>query len=226
MAEGTLVVTGASDTACSALGAGAVESGALLLTLSSGGQLVQPIEEVCVDAHGRIHTFCSALEPGAGLGWYQMGATLSAGLALRWLRDEAFGLQGKDAYERMSAWAGECSPGAGGLLFLPYLSGERTPYMDPAARGVFLGLTAQHGRAELARSVMEGVTLACYDAYSVLAEMGAKPDSVILGRGRGAQRRVAPNRGGCVWAAGAPAGHIRAVGDGGGDTGRCGNRLV
>ena len=81
------------------------------------------------------------------------------------------------------------TPGANGLLFLPYLTGERTPHMDPQARGVFLGLTAQHGRAELARAVMEGVTFACYDAYAVLAELGAGPDAVILAGG-GARSRV------------------------------------
>jgi xylulokinase len=92
-------------------------------------------------------------------------------------------LRGADAYERISTWAGESQPGAHGLLFLPYLAGERTPHMDPYARGVFLGLTAQHGRAELARAVMEGVVLACYDAYTVLAELGASPDAVVLAGG-------------------------------------------
>lgn len=180
---GIPVVTGAADTACSALGAGAIDPGLLLLTLSSGGQLLQPIGEVCVDIKGRIHTFCSALEPVDGPGWYQMGAILSAGLALSWLRNEVFAVGGEDAYERMSAWASESPPGAHGLLFLPYLAGERTPHMDPHARGMFLGLTAQHGRGHLVRAVMEGVTLACYDAYGVLAELGASPEGIILAGG-------------------------------------------
>ena len=186
---GLPVVTGAADTPCSALGAGVVDTGTLLMTLSSGGQIMQPLADVRVDSLGRIHTFCSALEPEEGAGWYQMGAILAAGLALRWLRDEVLGLQGADAYERITAWAGETPAGARGLLFLPYLSGERTPHMNPQARGVLLGLTGQHGQRELARAVLEGVTLACYDAYGVLAELGASPDAVVLAGG-GARSRV------------------------------------
>ena len=185
---GLPVVTGAADTACSALGAGVVEPGEMLLTLSSGGQLLQPLTEVRVDPLGRAHTFCSALEPEEGAGWYQMGAILAAGLALRWLRDNVLGLTGADAYERMTAWAGEAPPGAGGLLFLPYLSGERTPHMNPEARGALLGLTGRHGRCEIARAVLEGVTFACYDAFSVLAELGAHPAAVVLAGGGAASR--------------------------------------
>ena len=185
---GLPVVTGAADTACSALGAGVVEPGEMLLTLSSGGQLLQPLTEVRVDPLGRVHTFCSALEPEEGAGWYQMGAILAAGLALRWLRDNVLGLTGADAYERMTAWAGETPPGSGGLLFLPYLSGERTPHMNPEARGALVGLTGRHGRREIARAVLEGVTLACYDAYSVLAELGAHPAAVVLAGGGAASR--------------------------------------
>ena len=181
---GATVVTGAADTACSALGAGAVHPGRLLLTISTGGQLILPVETVQVDPRGRIHTFCAALEPGPGLAaWYQMGAVLSAGMALRWLRDNVLGLAGEDAYARMTGWAGAAPPGADGLLFLPYLAGERTPHMDPAARGLFLGLTVQHGRGELVRAVLEGVTFACFDAFQVLAELGPPPDQVILAGG-------------------------------------------
>lgn len=181
---GTPVVTGAADTACSLLGAGVLEAGDLLLTLSTGGQLVQPARTPAVDRAGRIHTFCSAQEPGDGrAAWYQMGATLAAGLALRWLRDAVLGVSGADAYERMLTWAGETPPGARGLLFLPYLVGERTPHMNPHARGVFFGLGLEHGRGELVRAVVEGVTLACADAFAVLVELGAAPRRVVLAGG-------------------------------------------
>lgn len=187
---GTPVVTGAADTACSLLGAGATAPGALLLTLSTGGQLVLPAASVEVDRKGRIHTFCSALEERAGQApWYQMGAILAAGLALRWLRDNVLGLMGTDAYAQVTAWAGESPVGADGLLFLPYLVGERTPYMDPLARGAFFGLTLRHGRPELARAVLEGVSFACYDAFCVLDELGAAPQRVLLAGG-GAQSRL------------------------------------
>jgi xylulokinase len=112
-----------------------------------------------------------------------MGAILAAGLALRWLREQVFGWQQDNAYERMLALAAEVAPGAAGLLFLPYLLGERTPHMNPDARGLWLGLTLEHGQAELARAVVEGVTLACYDAYAVLAEVGVAAERIVLAGG-------------------------------------------
>jgi xylulokinase len=112
-----------------------------------------------------------------------MGATLNAGMALRWLRDSVFGWHYPDAYDVMNVAAAAVSPGADGLLFLPYLVGERSPHMDPTARGAFFGLTLRHGQGELVRAVMEGATFACYDAYGVLAELGVHSKSVILAGG-------------------------------------------
>jgi xylulokinase len=188
--EGTQVVVGAADTASSALGTGIVSPDTLLMTISTGGQIVLPATDVSVDPKGRIHTFCSAVEPAPGqAGWYQMAATLCAGMALRWLRDYVFNLPEPDAYSQMAAWAESAGLGARGLLFLPYLVGERSPHMDPTARGVFLGLRADHGRAELVRAVMEGVILACYDAYQVLTELGANPINLVMAGG-GARSRL------------------------------------
>jgi xylulokinase len=187
---GIPVVIGAADTASSAAGAGITDRETLLLTISTGGQMVLPATDVNVDGGGRIHTFCSAFEPASGrAGWYQMAATLSAGMAMRWLRDQVFALQPEDAYGQMTAWAETAPPGARGLLFLPYLVGERSPHMDPSARGLFLGLTVDHGRAELVRAVMEGVTLACSDAYQVLAQLGAAPQRLVMAGG-GARSRL------------------------------------
>ena len=190
---GVPVVTGAADTACGALGAGTVDGRTLLLTISTGGQIVLPAPEVEVDRAGRVHTFCGALAPGPDqAGWYQMAAILCAGMALRWLRDQVFCVPGRPdgaAYARMVAWAEPVPAGARGLLFLPYLAGERTPHMDPQARGLFLGLTVGHGRAELVRAVLEGVVLACYDAYLVLAELGARPERIVVAGG-GARSRL------------------------------------
>lgn len=181
---GIPAVAGAGDAPASLLGAGVFRPERLLLTISSGGQLILPVDEVQVDRAGRLHTFCSALEPIPGqAGWYKMGAILAAGLALRWLRDQALGLSPSDGYEQMTVLASQAPLGARGLIFLPYLIGERTPYMDPLARGCFLGLTLQHGRAELIRAVMEGVTLACYEAYLALVETSAPPQVVILAGG-------------------------------------------
>jgi len=181
---GIPVVTGGADTACSALGAGIVDNQSLLLTVSTGGQVVLPRREIHVDPKGRIHTFCGALSTeGQGANWYQLAASLSAGMNLRWLRDQVFGVSGEGIYDRMTKWAESVPPGTNGLLFLPYLEGERTPHMDPQARGVFLGLTTSHGQASLVRAVLEGVALAFYDAYQVLVELNAKPQRIIMAGG-------------------------------------------
>jgi xylulokinase len=181
---GTPVVTGAADTACSMLGAGVSHPDSLLLTLSTAGQLILPAMDVQPDLLGRIHTFCSALRPGDDqAGWYKMGGILSAGLSLRWLRDNVFRLTAADAYERMTSWAEDIPAGANGLLFLPYLIGERTPHMDPNARGIFIGLSLNHGQADLVRAVMEGVSLACKEAFKVLAATGDIPSRIIMAGG-------------------------------------------
>lgn len=180
---GLPVIAGAADTACGMLGAGATDPHTLIVNLSTGGQLVRPAAAPDVDRAGRIHTFCSALDPESGAGWYQMGAALCVGMALRWLRAQVLGLQGADAYERLTSLAAPVAPGAGGLLFLPYLVGERTPHMDPHARGAFLGLTTAHGQPELARAVLEGATFACYDAFQVLRAVGGEQRRVVLAGG-------------------------------------------
>jgi xylulokinase len=161
----------------------------MLLTIGSGGQALVPSHAPAIDLGGRMHTFCSTFEPGpAHAGWYQMGATMVAGLALRWLRDDVFNLALNDGYEEMNSWATEVPPGAEGLLFLPYLAGERTPHMNPRARGMFLGLTSRHRRGHLTRAVMEGVTLALYDAYDVLRKAGANPLTAVIAGGGGRSR--------------------------------------
>lgn len=181
---GTLVVTGTADTAASLLGAGIVDAETLLLSLSTGAQVMTPSDVFAPDPSGRSHTFCSALEPtGGSPGWYQMGATLAAGMAMRWLRDEVLRLPAAGAYERMTAMAERSPLGARGALFLPYLVGERTPHMDAAARGAFLGLTSQHESGDMVRAVMEGVTLATYDAFQVLRETGASPQRIVMAGG-------------------------------------------
>jgi xylulokinase len=184
LTEGTPVVAGGADAPLAALAAGVVDPGTALLTISSGSQVIVPTREVRVDPLGRIHAWCSCLEPAAsGTGWYQMGATMVSGLAMRWLRDRILALSGDDAYDQMTSWAARTPPGAGGLVFLPYLAGERTPHMDPQARGLFLGLTAEHDRGHLTRAVIEGATLALYDAFGVLVSLGASPNQAILAGG-------------------------------------------
>ena len=182
--SGIPVVVGGGDTPIGMLGAGLTDRETFLLTLSTGGQLAVPVADPTVDPTGITYTYCSVLPPSPGTaGWYRMAAILSAGLALRWLRDEVFELQGADAYARMLEMADTVPPGSRGLVFLPYLAGERSPHLDPSARAVFLGLTASHGRAELARAVVEGITLGCYDASRVLADSGRLGSMITLAGG-------------------------------------------
>jgi xylulokinase len=179
---GIPLIAGAADTASSLLGAGITSANELLLTISTGGQLVLPAYEFNVEKLGRMHTFCSALEPDVQqAGWYLMSATLSAGQSLHWLRDNVLKTGGD--YEQMTSWAEKAKIGAEGLIFWPYLLGERSPLMDPQARGMFIGLTTRHGKEELVRSVMEGVVFSLYDAYQVMVAAGIHPERIILAGG-------------------------------------------
>lgn len=183
---GIPVAGGGGDAPLAALAAAATTSDTLLLTISTGSQAILPASEPIVDPLGRIHTWCS-LAPTASVlpGWYQMGATLASGRALRWLRDD---LLAGNAPPLESSVAG-VAPGSNGLIFLPYLNGERTPHMDPEASGAFIGLRAHHGPAELSRAVMEGAAFALFDAFEVLRALGGAPNRIVLAGG-GARSRT------------------------------------
>jgi xylulokinase len=184
LATGIPVVIGTGDAPSGLLGAGIVDPATMLLSLSTGAQVMAPDDAFHPDRQGRTHAYCAALEPSPGHpGWYQMGATLVAGMALRWLRDEMLQLPVAGAYERMMAWAEKSPLGSRGLLFLPYLVGERSPHMDSRARGAFLGLAAHHDHGDVVRAVMEGVTFACRDAFAALRETGARPERIVLAGG-------------------------------------------
>lgn len=188
--QGIPVATGAGDVACGLLGAGVTSGEHLLVTISTGGQIVLPAKHPVVDLQGRIHTFCSALTGDKNAaGYFMLGAILSAGNSLRWLRDQVFGLEPAGSYQQLAEWAGNAPAGSGGIIFLPYLTGERTPHMDAEARGALLGLSIEHGREEISRAVMEGVAYACRDAFSVLYELGARPETIIMAGG-GAQSHL------------------------------------
>lgn len=177
---GIPVSGGVADAPGAALGTGVSDPSTLLLTISTGAQALIPANAPLIGPGGRIHSFCGPLDSP---GWYAMGATMAAGLALRWLRDQVFELRDLDAYDVMNRSASEAPPGADGLIFTPYLIGERTPIMDPDARGVFLGLTARHGRGHLVRAVMEGVAFSLFDAFAVLRDLGAAPERIVLAGG-------------------------------------------
>lgn len=184
LAAGTPVVGGAGDNAAAAVGMGVVTPGRAFTTIGTSGVVFLHSDEVTIDPKGRVHTFCCAV-PGK---WHMMGVTQGAGLSLRWLRDQCCdGLADGDTdpYILMDRLA-ETSPiGANRLLFLPYLMGERTPHLDPAARGGFIGLSGMHQKADLIRAVLEGVSYSLKDCLEVFREMGQTPDRMLCCGGGG-----------------------------------------
>ncbi len=172
---GTPVMAGGGDQAAGAVGAGAVRPGVVSLTLGTSGVVFATTDAPLVEPEGRLHAFCHAV-PGR---WHFMGVTLSAAGSLQWYHDT---LTPKESFADIVAEAEQAPAGSEGLLFLPYLSGERTPYPDPLARGSFVGLTLRHPRAHLTRAVLEGVAFSMKDCFSLLQGAG-------LGRGEGGPDR-------------------------------------
>ena len=178
---GTPVVAGAGDQAAGATGMGIVLPGAVSATIGTSGVVFAATDRPALDPKGRIHTFCHAV-PGR---WHVMGVTQAAGLSLRWFRDQ-FGAgrdDGRDPYERLTDEAGKTPPGSDGLLWTPYLMGERTPHLDPNARAAFLGLTASHTRGHLVRAILEGVAFSLRDTFAIFEEMKVPVNRIRLGGG-------------------------------------------
>jgi len=182
LAPGTRVAGGGGDQAASAVGNGVVEPGAVSCTLGTSGVIFAHMEHVAHDPDGRVHTFCHAVRDK----WHVMGVTQGAGLSLQWFRNQfAPGI----SYDELLAEAAESPPGARGLYWLPYLMGERTPHLDAAARGGWIGLTAKHTRADLIRALIEGVAYSQKDGLDLVAALGV---NVVLIRasGGGARSRL------------------------------------
>jgi xylulokinase len=178
---GIPVVTGAGDQAAGAVGMGIVKPGAVSATIGTSGVVFAATSGPVLEPKGRIHFFCHAI-PNR---WHVMGVTQGAGLSLRWFRDQ-FGSgedDGRDSYERLSDEASKTPPGADGLLWAPYLMGERTPHLDPTARGALVGITAQHTRAHVIRAILEGVAFSLRDSLTLFREIGVPVESIRLGGG-------------------------------------------
>jgi xylulokinase len=186
---GTPVVAGGGDQAAGGVGCGIVRPGVISSALGTSGVTFAYAENVSTDPEGRVHTFCHAV-PGA---WHVMGVMLSAGGALQWFRntlciaERAVAQEtGADPYEYITHAAAQVPPGAEGLLFLPYLSGERTPHKDPYARGAFIGLSLRHTKGHMARAVLEGVAMGMRDSLDIMREMGV-PIGEVRASGGGAR---------------------------------------
>jgi len=178
LAAGTPVVGGGADNACGAAGVGVVVTGEAVASWGTSGTVLAPMAEPRVDPGLRAHTFCHVVPQM----WYLMGVVLSAGGAFAWYRDQCGRELADDEHAnvRLNEEAERVEAGAGGLTFLPYLQGERTPLRDAAARGAFLGLSMAHTRAHLTRAVLEGVCFALRDSVSILQELGLSPDELLL----------------------------------------------
>jgi xylulokinase len=178
--EGTPIVAGGGDQSAQAVGVGAVTEGIVALTLGTSGVVFATVNEPFYEPEGRLHAFCHAV-PGR---WHLMGVMLSAAGSLRWYRDT---LAPGVSFDDLLAPAADVPPGSDGLLFLPYLTGERTPHPDPLARGAFVGLTVRHTAAHMTRAVLEGVAFGLRDSFELMKGVGLSDIRQVRVSGGGAR---------------------------------------
>lgn len=177
---GTPVMAGGGDQAAQAVGVGAVTEGIVALTLGTSGVVFATANGAFIEPEGRLHAFCHSVPDK----WHLMGVMLSAAGSLRWYRDTFVPSIG---FDELLAPAVDIPPGADGLLFLPYLTGERTPHPDPLARGAFVGLTVRHGLAHMTRAVLEGVAFGLRDGFELMKSAGLGQITQVRVSGGGAK---------------------------------------
>jgi xylulokinase len=177
--DGVVVAAGAGDQPAAALGVGIDSPGRLSVVLGTSGVVLAALPAYRADPEARVHAFCHAVPNG----WQAMGVMLSAAGSLQWFHDA---LAPRVAFDDLVAEAGSWPAGAEGLVFLPYLAGERTPHADPDARGAFTGLELRHDRGALVRAVLEGVAFGLRDSLELLRELGVGVD---VGRASGGGAR-------------------------------------
>ena len=178
LVAGTPVVAGGGDQSANAVGVGVVAEGAVALSLGTSGVIFATTHRPIHEARGRVHAFCHAVPER----WHLMSVMLSAAGSLRWFRDA---LAPGAPFGDLAAEAAPVRAAVDGLFFLPYLSGERSPYPDPLARGAFVGLTLQHDRRHLTRAVLEGVAFGLRDGLDLMLEAGMPRPSEIRASGGG-----------------------------------------
>jgi xylulokinase len=163
---------------------GVVRPGTVSATIGTSGVVFAATDRPALDTCGRVHTFCHAVPER----WHVMGVTQGAGLSLRWFKD-TFGVGDpgevvdRDPYDRLCAVAGAAPVGSDGVMWAPYLMGERTPHLDPHARAALVGLSASHSRAHISRALLEGVAFSLRDSLTIIDEMGLSTVRVRLGGG-------------------------------------------
>ena len=176
LAAGTPVVAGAGDQAANGVGVGAVTEGIAAVSLGTSGVVFSATSSPIIEPEARLHSFCHAV-PGT---WHLMGVMLSAAGSLRWFRDA---IAPELTFEEIGRAAGEIPAGSDGLIFLPYLTGERTPHPDPGARGAFVGLTVRHDLRHMARAVLEGVAFGLRDSLELIGQQVVVDQVRIAGGG-------------------------------------------
>lgn len=180
LSAGLPVAAGAGDQAAGGVAAGIVAAGDALVTIGSSGVVFVASDRPRIDPAGRVHTFCHALPES----WHVMGVTQGAGISLRWVRDTLGAREaGSDSYDSLTSEAAVSPAGSRGLVWLPYLQGERTPHLDPNARGVLFGLTTAHGRGDVVRAVLEGVAFSLRDGLEIIQELGLPARRVKIAGG-------------------------------------------
>lgn len=186
LTEGTPVFAGGGDQATGAIGSGAVKEGTISIVLGTSGVVFTHSDNYRIEPEGKLHAFCHSV-PGK---WHLMGVTLSASGSFRWYRDTfafeeriAAEESGRDVYEILTSQAESVTAGSEGLFFLPYLTGERTPYPDPNAKGAFIGLNVRHTKSHLTRAILEGVAYSLKDCYELISNLGIKAERLIISGG-------------------------------------------
>ena len=195
---GTPIVSGGGDQAAQAVGCGIVREGMVSATLGTSGVVFAQSDEYRVEPDGKLHAFCHAV-PGK---WHLMGVMLSAAGSFQWYKNQLGKEEqktedegGPNAYDSLTDSAKTVPPGSEGLIFLPYLSGERTPHPDPHARGCFIGLSVRHEKRHLTRAVLEGVSFGLNDSLELIRDLGINPKEIILSGGGTPIRPLEANAG-------------------------------
>ncbi|MEJ6951219.1 xylulokinase [Natronospora cellulosivora (SeqCode)] len=172
LAAGTPVVAGGADNSCGAVGSGIIKEGRVMVSIGTSGVVVAFAPEAAADPGGRIHLFNHS-RPNS---WYMMGVVLSAGMSFQWMKESLFA--DDIDFDKLNELAADTNPGSDGVIFLPYLYGERTPHADANARGVYFGIGAEHKQKHFIRSVMEGVAYALKDSLELIKEQGVAIEEI------------------------------------------------
>ncbi|AZO93828.1 xylulokinase [Halocella sp. SP3-1] len=170
--QGTPVIAGGADNACGAVGSGIIQEGRVMVSIGTSGVVMAQANKPTADKQGRMHLFNHAVPDN----WYMMGVMLSAGMSFNWVKEKLF--DDTIDYDRLNQLAAAVEPGSDGLVFLPYLYGERTPHADANARGVYFGISGKHEQGHFIRSVMEGVTFGLRDSLELIKAQGIKTEEI------------------------------------------------